>query len=112
ARKDAEREVERLRLQKYVRFVGHVSEEEAKVFYANGTALLLPTYHCEGFPMTIFHAAAAGLPIITPGIRAAADYLHEPDNCLWVTPRRPNILADRIIDLLQNSELQRTMSDN
>jgi glycosyltransferase involved in cell wall biosynthesis len=112
ARRKAEREVQRLKLQDHVRFVGHVSEEEAKVFYANGTALLFPTYHSEGFPMTIFHAAAAGLPIITTRIRAAADYLHEPDNCLWVTARRPNVLADRIIDLLQNAELQRKMRDN
>ena len=112
ARREAESEVTRLNLQNYVRFVGHISEEEANVFYANGSALVFPTYHYEGFPMTIFNAAAAGLPIITTRIRAAADYLQEPENCLWVAPRRPHILADKIIDLLENGELQRTMSDN
>ena len=112
ARGDEEREVARLGLREHVRFVGHISEEEAAVFYSNGTVLVFPTYHCEGFPMTIFNAAAAGLPIITTRIRAAADYLQEPDNCLWAMPRRPTMLADKIVDLLENSEMQITMSRN
>jgi glycosyltransferase involved in cell wall biosynthesis len=112
ARLDAEREVARLGLREHVRFLGHISEEDASVFYANGTVLVFPTYHCEGFPMTLFNAAAAGLPIITTRIRAAADYLQEPDNCLWAMPRRPTMLADKIIDLLGNTEMRLTMSRN
>jgi glycosyltransferase involved in cell wall biosynthesis len=112
ARKDAEREVARLNLRDYVRFTGHISEEEAAAFYASGTVLVFPTYHYEGFPMTIFNAAAAGLPIITTRIRAAADYLREPDNCLWAMPQRPSMLANKIIDMLENPELRTTMKKN
>lgn len=111
-RRDAEPEVARLNLQDYVRFVGYIPEEEAAAFYASGTMLLFPTYHDEGFPMVIFNAAAAGLPVITTRIRAAADYLREPDNCRWVMPRRPDVLADKIIDLLKTSELRTRMSCN
>jgi glycosyltransferase involved in cell wall biosynthesis len=112
ARRDVEREVARLNLRDYVRFMGYISEEDAAAFYASGTVLVFPTYHCEGFPMTIFNAAAAGLPIITTRIRAAADYLQEPDNCLWAMPQRPKMLAEKIMDLLENSELRLTMSQN
>ena len=112
ARRDAEREVARLGLRKHVRFLGHISEKDASAFYASGTVLVFPTYHYEGFPMSLFNAAAAGLPIITTRIRAAADYLQEPDNCLWAMPQRPTMLADKIIDLLNNSELQVRMSRN
>jgi glycosyltransferase involved in cell wall biosynthesis len=112
ARRDAEREVARLGLRENVRFLGHISEEDASVFYASGTVLVFPTYHCEGFPMTIFNAVAAGLPIITTRIRAAADYLQEPDNCLWAMPQQPPMLADKIIDLLENAELRLRMSRN
>jgi glycosyltransferase involved in cell wall biosynthesis len=112
ARRDAEREVARLDLRDCVQFTGHIPEEEAAAFYASGTVLVFPTYHIEGFPMTIFNAAAAGLPIITTRIRAAADYLQEPDNCLWARPEMPTMLADKIVDLLQNSALRRTMSHN
>jgi glycosyltransferase involved in cell wall biosynthesis len=112
ARRDAESEVARLDMHDYVQFTGYIPEEKAAAFYASGTVLVFPTYHFEGFPMTIFNAAAAGLPIITTRIRAAADYLQEPDNCLWARPEMPTMLADKIIDLLQNAALRRTMSHN
>lgn len=112
ARADAEREVERLDLRGRVRFTGFVPEGETGEFYAGSTALVFPTYHYEGFPMTVFYAAAAGLPIITTRIRAAADYLREPDNCLWVEPRSPGALADRIARLLGEPGTRAAMRRN
>lgn len=104
--------VQRLKLENHVRFFGYVPEAQTSGFYANSTLLLFPTYHHEGFPMVIFNAAAAGLPIITTRIRAAADYLSEPDNCLWVEPRHPVQLAETILRLLGNSRAQETMALN
>jgi glycosyltransferase involved in cell wall biosynthesis len=112
ARREAEAEVEHLNLQDHVRFFGYVPEEETAAFYANSTALIFPTYHGEGFPMVIFNAAAAGLPIITTRIRAAADYLSEPENCLWVAPRNPEQLAEKIGELLWKGELGTAMGAN
>jgi glycosyltransferase involved in cell wall biosynthesis len=112
ARETAETEVKRLGLDSDVRFFGYVSEEEAAEFYANSTLLVFPTYHYEGFPMVIFNAAAAGLPIITTRIRAAADYLAEPENCLWVKPKSPDQLAEAMLAVITNSEMRKTMSAN
>ena len=112
ARGDAEAAVARLGLEARVRFFGYIPEEETNGFYVNSTMLLFPTYHYEGFPMVIFNAAANGLPIITTRIRAAADFLKEPDNCLWVEPRDPNMLAEKIGELLRDSELRAAMSRN
>ena len=111
-RATAEKLVAALELQSHVHFTGYISEEEAKKFYANSTALLFPTYHFEGFPMVIFNAVAAGLPIITTRIRAAADYLHEPDNCLWVEPKNPEMLAAKVVSLLNNSRMREMISSN
>lgn len=110
ARLDAQALVQRLNLQDCVRFAGYLPEEQTAGFYRNSTVLLFPTYHYEGFPMVIFKAAAAGLPIITTRIRAAADYLQEPDNCLWVEPRRPDMLAENIIKLLADAKMTAEMS--
>lgn len=110
ARAEAEALVQRLNLQDSVRFFGYLPEEQTAGFYVNSTALLFPTYHYEGFPMVIFNAAAAGLPIITTRIRGAADYLQEPDNCLWVQPRRPDLLAESIVTLLSDATLGANMS--
>lgn len=111
-RPDAEREVECLNLRDRIRFFGYVPEEQAADFYANSTMLIFASYLYEGFPMVIFNAAAAGLPIITTRIRAAADYLNEPDNCFWVEPQNPDSLARNITTLLENEELRSRMSTN
>lgn len=112
ARAEAESEVARLGLGSRVRFCGFVPENETGEFYAGSAALVFPTYHYEGFPMTIFYATAAGLPVLTTRIRAAADYLREPDNCLWVEPRDPAMLAERIARLLSEPRTRELMGTN
>jgi glycosyltransferase involved in cell wall biosynthesis len=108
----AEALVQHLCLQDYVRFFGYIPEEQTSGFYVNAHALLFPTGHTEGFPMVIFNAAAAGMPIITTRIRAAADYLSEPENCLWVEPKRPEQLAEKVVRLLDQPEEQNRMRAN
>lgn len=62
--------------------------------------------------MVIFNSVAAGIPIITTRIRAAADYLRESDNCLWVEPKNPAMLAGKIIYLLSHAEMRAAMTQN
>ena len=112
ARPDAEALVKRLNLQDHARFFGYIPEEQTAGFYSNSDVLCFPTYHFEGFPMVIFNAAAAGLPIVTTRIRAAADYLQEPENCLWAEPQRPDSLADKLSEILTNQELRSLMAGN
>lgn len=110
-RAEAEALVAKLDLKSSVRFFGYLPEQQTQTFYAHSTMLLFPTYHIEGFPMVIFNAAANGLPIVTTQIRAAADYLHQPDNCLWVDPRNPEMLAEEIGRLIQDSDLRSAMAE-
>jgi len=109
ARARWEAEAARLRLNERVRFFGYVPEAETQEFYAGSTMLVFPTYHYEGFPMVIFKSIAAGLPVVTTRIRAAADYLREPDNCLWVEPQNPPMLAEKIARLLDEPEARAAM---
>ena len=112
ARAEAESEVVKLNLSEYVRFCGFVPEAETGKFYAGSTMLVFPTYHYEGFPMVVFYALAAGMPVITTRIRAAADYLREPDNGLWVEPRNPEMLAEKIIHLVNHPETRKLMCES
>jgi glycosyltransferase involved in cell wall biosynthesis len=112
ARAGAEREAAQLNLSERVRFYGYVPEAETPEFYAGSTILLFPTYHYEGFPLVIFKSVAAGLPVITTRIRAAADYLSEPDNCLWVEPKNPAALAEKIIRLLRDAPQRAAMREH
>ncbi len=111
-RDEAESLAADLRLDESVEFTGYITEEEALNYYLGSTILVLPTYFQEGFPMTILQGVAAGLPIITTKIRAAADYLQDPKNCFWVEPRNADMLAERIGRLLRTPELQMSMKEN
>ncbi len=112
ARAAWEAEAARLGLRERVRFFGYVPEAETQEFYAGSTMLLFPTYHYEGFPMVIFKSIAAGLPVVTTRIRAAADYLREPQNCLWVEPKNPQMLAEKIARLLDQPDERAAMRRN
>lgn len=112
ARAEAEAEAARLGLNDRARFVGFIPESETGEFYAESSMLVFPTYHYEGFPMVVFYALAAGLPVVTTRIRAAADYLSEPENCLWVEPRSPDMLAEKIAALLDDAKTRERMSVN
>ncbi|HEX9006263.1 MAG TPA: glycosyltransferase family 4 protein [Bacteroidota bacterium] len=109
-RQEVEAAVRERGLADVVRLTGQIPEERMRALYANATVLAFPTYHQEGFPMVVFQSVAAGLPVITTRIRAAADYLNEPENCLWVEPRNPRQLADRLEFLLRHPAERKNMS--
>jgi glycosyltransferase involved in cell wall biosynthesis len=109
ARPEAESLARELGLEGIVRFAGHVPEAETARYYLESGMLVFPT-HREGFSMTIFQSLAAGLPILTTRCRAAADYLREPDHCLWVQPADPEGLATRIGWLLDHGDAAARMS--
>jgi glycosyltransferase involved in cell wall biosynthesis len=109
--KAAKKLVEKHKLQNNVIFTGYLKEEEAIECYKNSDIFILPTLE-EGFSMAVFQAVAAGLMILTTPIRAAADYLHEPENCLWIKPKDAKLIAEKIIYLINNPERKNIMRKN
>lgn len=92
-----------------VTFTGRLAESETAPHYLASTLLVFPSRR-ESFSMTIFQALAAGLPIVTTRIRAAADHLREPDHCLWVSAGDPNGIAERVGWLLDHPAVRDAMS--
>jgi glycosyltransferase involved in cell wall biosynthesis len=100
-------------LEKHILITGFISEHEVVKYYSNSDILLFPTYDSEGFPMALFNSVSSGLSIITTKIRAAADYLKEPDNCLWVEPKNPQSIIAALEQLLTDPSLiNKTMENN
>lgn len=110
-REQAESEVERLGLQTEVNFTGYIPEAKVTEYFFDSDIFVFPTRHAEGFPNVLFKAVAVGLPVVTTKVRAANDYLNEPENCLFST-QNPNDIAEKIIELLENKSLRETMSEN
>jgi glycosyltransferase involved in cell wall biosynthesis len=110
-RPDAERLVGELGLADAVRFTGYIPETEVTRHFFQSDIFVFPTRHPEGFPNVLFKAVAAGLPIVTTRIRAAADYLNEPANCLY-TSQDPEQIAARIAELIENKQMREAMSES
>lgn len=104
--------IKQYQLNENIHLTGHISENEARYYYANCDILILPTYHEEGFPMAVFQAVAAGKPVITTKIRAAADYLAANENCLWVEAKNVDQIAAKILTLIKDRPLQHKMGHN
>ena len=111
-RSEAEEKVRKLGMAEHIRFTGYVSETETTRFHANCDIFVFPTYHDEGLPLVLLKSLAAGTPIITTQIRASADILADPNNCLWVKPRSPHDLAAKIAALIDDPPLRQNMSAN
>lgn len=104
--------INKLKLDKNVISTGWISEDKVTTYISNSDILVYPTFAPEGFPMALFNSIAAGLPIITTYIRAAMDYLQEPNNCLWVKPKCSDSIEVAMEKLLTNEDLMQQMREN
>jgi len=93
-----------------VTFASYLQKPALLAAYRSAKALVLPTWHAEGFPVVVLEAMAEGLPIITTRIRGVRDHLEENVNALFVEPRDPASLARAIAQLLENPALVEKMA--
>jgi len=102
--------VKELALDEVVTFTGYIPETEVEKYLRASDIFVFPTRHTEGFPIALFKAAAAGMPIVTTKVRAAAEYLREPDNCLFCNSD-PADIAAQIARIAANEDLRSKMSE-
>lgn len=98
------------RLGDVVNFTGYIPTAELDRLYFESDLFVFPTSHVEGFPIVLFSAVAAGLPIVTTRTRAAKDFLAEPANCLF-SGNDPASIADRVQTLIADISLRQRMSE-
>ena len=103
------RRIGELGLAKYTTLAGYLSGGALMAAYRTAALFALPTY-AEGFPTVVSEAMAAGLPVVTTGIRGAADHLAEGVNALFVPPRDPEALARALLRLIKDAGLRARMS--
>ncbi len=94
-----------MRLTNQVILTGFIPEHAVISFYANSDILVFPTFFPEGFPMALFNSLAAGLAIVTTPIRAATDFLSEPENCLWVKSENSESVYVSLCKLFENETI-------
>ena len=94
-----------LRLDEDIIILGTVPEESISKFYQAGDLFVFPSIK-EGWGLVVLEAMASGIPVIASGIEPMTDYLEDEKNALLVSPMDYEALAQKIIRVLEENELQ------
>jgi len=97
---------EKTGIDKYIKFVGEVTAKEKIEYLQKALIYVQPTAH-EAFGVAIAEAMSCELPVISSKRGAVSEVL---GNCgLYVDPDDPKDLANKIIFLLKDNELQKRL---
>ena len=106
---EAQKLVRDLGMTDIVSFTGYITEDEVDGHLKRADIFVFPTRHNEGFPIALFKAALAGLPIVTTSVRAAAEYFEDRKNCLFCSTD-PEDIANKINELINDRAMREQMS--
>ncbi|MBI4812182.1 glycosyltransferase family 4 protein [Candidatus Falkowbacteria bacterium] len=84
-------------------FVGSRINEQLAEFYSDADILISASYF-ESFPLPPIEAMACGTPVVTT-VYGTEDYVFNGRNALVVEPKRPEQMAEAIIELIENDSL-------
>ncbi len=99
----------------HVIFAGYVPDEELPAFYNAADLFVMPSRQMpeagewEGFGIVYLEANACGKPVIGGRSGGTADAVVDGRSGYLVDPENPEVVAGKIVGLLQNPELARRM---
>lgn len=95
--------VTKLKLERKVRFLGHVTDLELVCLYSQADLFVFPSFF-EGFGIPVLEAMACGTPVITSNTSVLPEIAG--DAALLVDPQHIHAIAQSIMSLLHNETLQ------
>jgi len=103
--------VRKLGLQKYVTFTGLTPTYEAVTrYYKESEVFVLPST-VEGEAIVLKEAMATSLPLIAMNIPGSGvlSLMRDEENGFLLDPGRPEFIAEKLVQLLQNEKLRKRM---
>lgn len=97
------------KLQDKILFLGHIPQ--AQKYLKAFDVFTLPSTK-EGLPYTILEAMAAGIPIVASEIGGIPEMVQDGINGFLIRPRDAEALAEKILQILENSDLAQKFSQN
>jgi len=99
-----------LDIEDHVKFLGYVPDEKLPLLYSASDIFVLPAIY-ENFPFAILEAQSTGLPVISTKVGGIPEFLVDNQNGYVMEPRDPTQLTQRLLALLQDPKLAKTMGD-
>lgn len=104
-----EKQVKNLKLENRIKFLGLLNHDSLPKIYQSASIFVLPSLN-EGMSNTILEALASGLPIIATDTGGTKELVKNGENGFIVKMKDAKDIAEKINILLNNQELQKTMS--
>ena len=99
---------ERLGLGNHVRFLGY--RKDARDILKSFDIFALSSLW-EGLPIVILEAMAMGKPVVATAVDGVAEVVEHGKTGLLAEPRRPDLLARSVIELIKNPDRARVMGE-
>ncbi|MEK6527575.1 MAG: glycosyltransferase family 4 protein [Nitrospirota bacterium] len=96
---------------KDVYFLGAMSHSKLSEIYDKCDIMMNPS-NADNFPGSILEAFACGIPVVTTRVGGIPFMVKEGENGFLVNPDDYDILAERVLKLLQNPKIAQTFSIN
>ena len=110
-RKHLENLVKKLKIENIVTFVGVVPNKKVIEYMVASDVFVLPSLS-EGFPNVILEAMASGLPIVASNVGGLPEIIKNVENGFLVDPKNPEQIAEKILIILNDEKLRKTISRN
>ncbi len=93
------KEVEELKIQSSVIFVGRVPHQDVAQWVRSATVLCLPSLR-EGCPNIVLESLAVGTPVVASEVGAVPQLIQHYEWGKYVPARQPKLLADALLEFL------------
>ena len=91
-------------------FVGRVPHDQVAEVQARAAIQVIPSIWGENSPVSIYESYLAGLPMVASSIGGIPEMVREGETGLLARPRDPEHLAQRLVELLSDRELQKRLA--
>jgi glycosyltransferase involved in cell wall biosynthesis len=98
-------------VQRQVKFLGSVSEEEKWKLYSLSDLFVLPSIH-EALGLVILEAMSAGLPVVASNLGGIPEVVKDGENGLLFEPRNWKDLSEKTTLLLNDDEMRERLGKN
>lgn len=94
-----------------IHFAGKLGNEELDEYYQKATALIFPSRAPETFGLVGLEAMSFGLPVIASRVGGIDEWLVDRETGFFFSISNPGELADKIIKIMDNPDLVKTMGE-
>lgn len=98
-------------LHRFVTITGPMSREEIATILSKATIFAFPSLR-EGLPVSVFEAMASGVPVVGSDIAGIREIILDRQNGILVPPKKPEVLAQAILSLLDDENQRRELGKN